>query len=95
MKKQTPASLESLPNIGKVTARKLKQIGIMTADDFLQRDPYEVFSQLLTEVDSTLCRCALAGLVGAKLGCPWHTVTKKSAAEFQKRHPDFRWKSGC
>lgn len=34
---------------------------------------------------------ALAGIVGAKLGLPWHQVTKASAREYEKRHPGHVW----
>ena len=84
-------SLRSLPNIGAVSEKKLNQIGIFNADEFLCRDPYEVFEELRQKVDPTLCRCALAGIVGAKLGLPWHQVTKATAREFEKRHPDHIW----
>lgn len=83
--------LRSLANIGKVTEGKLKQIGIHSAEDFLRRDPYQVFEELRKEVDPTLCRCALAVLVGARLGQPWHRITKASAREFAKRHPGHEW----
>lgn len=39
------------------------KIGITTPEEFLQRDPYEVFHELKTKVDHTLCRCALASIV--------------------------------
>ena len=68
--------LETLSNIGKATAVKLKKIGILTREDFLKRNPYQVFDELLEKVDPTLCRCALASLVGAKLGKPWHEITR-------------------
>jgi len=84
-------SLRSLPNIGAVSEKKLNQIGIFTADDFLSRDPYSVFAELRQKVDPTLCRCALAGIVGARLGLPWHQVTKASAREYEKRHPGHVW----
>jgi hypothetical protein len=84
-------SLRSLPNIGAVTEKKLNRIGIFAADDFLSRDPYDVFSELRQKVDPTLCRCALALVVGAKLGQPWHLITKATAREYEKRHPDHRW----
>jgi hypothetical protein len=84
-------SLRSLPNIGKVFEKKLNQIGIFNAEDFLGREPYEVFAELRQKVDPTLCRCALASIVGAKLGLPWHQITKASAREFEKRHPDHIW----
>lgn len=84
-------SLRSLANVGPVTERKLKQIGIFSKEDFLRRDPYEVFDTLRREIDPTLCRCALASIVGAKLGQPWHRITKATAREYEKRHPDHRW----
>ena len=83
--------LTELPNIGKTTAAKLERIGIMTADEFLRRDPYDVFNELRKKVDPTLCRCALAGIVGAKTGELWHKITKKTAAEYEKRHPRHKW----
>lgn len=83
--------LTDLPNIGKTTAAKLEKIGIKTAEDFLKRDPYDVFHELRRKVDPTLCRCALAGLVGAKKGEAWHKVTKAAAAEYEKRHPRHKW----
>jgi len=83
--------LETLPNIGKITAAKLGKIGIRTRSDFLQRDPYQVFEELLEKVDPTLCRCALASLVGAKQGRPWHEITRQTAARYQLRRPGHRW----
>lgn len=83
--------ITDLPNIGKKTAEKLKQIDIITADDFLKRDPYQVFHELLCRVDSTLCRCALASIVGAKLGVPWHQITKETAKKYEVLHPEHKW----
>jgi hypothetical protein len=85
------ASLRQLANIGPVIERKLNRIGIFSKEDFLSRDPYEVFDNLRQRVDPTLCRCALASVVGAKLGQPWHRITKATAREYEKRHPDHRW----
>ncbi len=89
--KKGPGKLTDLPNIGKTTAAKLDRIGIRTKDDFLKRDPYEVFHALRKKVDPTLCRCALAGIVGAKTGRPWHEITKDTAAEYLRRHPRHKW----
>jgi hypothetical protein len=95
MKKETLKkegnSVESLPNIGKTTAVKLRAIGIQTKDEFLRQDPYEIFDALRKKVDPTLCRCALASIVGAKKGVPWHKITKESAKEYEKRHPKHIW----
>ena len=87
----SPVKLTDLPNIGKTTAAKLEKIGITTAEEFLKRDPYEVFHELRTKVDKTLCRCALAGIVGAKKGVRWHTVTRESAKEYERKHPRHVW----
>jgi len=84
-------SLRALANIGPVTESKLKRIGICCAEDFLRRDPYQVFAELRQKVDPTLCRCALALIVGAKLGQPWHRITKAAAREYEKRHPGHEW----
>ncbi len=84
-------SLESLPNIGKIIAGKLQKIDITTADEFLARDPYEIFEELLEKVDPTLCRCALASIVGAKQGVKWHKITREANIEFLKRYPKHKW----
>lgn len=95
MKKAKASSLRSLINIGPKTEKNLQAIGIATADDFMARDPYEVFAKLRQNVDPTLCRCALASLVGARLGMPWHEITKDAAREFEKRFPDIRFANKC
>jgi nucleotidyltransferase/DNA polymerase involved in DNA repair len=89
--RETDDSLRSLPNIGPTTAAKLARIGITTKQDFLKRDPYEVFDALRKKVDPTLCRCALAGIVGAKKGVRWHEITKVSAKEYERKHPRHVW----
>ena len=91
VKTESGTPVTSLPNIGKDTAAKLEKIGIVTAEDFLARDPYAVFQKLRKKVDPTLCRCALAGIVGAKQGVRWHTITKQTAREYEKRHPRHKW----
>jgi len=84
-------SLRSLPNVGKVLEEKLKQIGITSRREFLKRDPYKIFDELKEKVDPTLCRCALASVVGAKKGAPWHRIAKDTAREYEKRHPLHKW----
>jgi hypothetical protein len=93
-KKQTN-SLLSLPNVGKVTARKLMAIGIMTKDQFLLLDPYEVFFQLKTQIDPTLCRCALACIIGAHAGVKWNLIRAEAIKEWARRYPDAPWECYC
>lgn len=85
------SELTTLPNIGKETANKLKKININTAEDFLSRDPYQVFNELLEKVDPTLCRSFLAGLVGAYKNTKWNLVSKESATNFLKKYPKHKW----
>ncbi len=82
-----------LPNIGKVIEGKLNTIGINSAEEFLSRDPYAVFEELLRKVDPTLCRCALASIVGASKKEKWHRVMKEAVAKFEKKHPKYRWEN--
>lgn len=84
-------SLKQLPNIGNVFAIKLNKLGINSKEEFLEKDPYKVFEELLKKVDPTLCRCALACIIGANLGVPWHKITKDTAKEYKKRHPKHKW----
>jgi hypothetical protein len=83
--------LITLPNIGKVNSTRLHKIGIKTAEDFLVCDPYEIFDELLIKVDPTLCRCALASIVGAHCGIKWNLIMKEAVAKFEKNHPDHKW----
>ena len=85
------SDVQSLVNIGVRTAEKLNKIGIDSAEEFLKKDPYVVFAEIQKKVDPGFCRCALACLVGAHVGIPWYKITKKSAAEYEKRHPDYKW----
>ena len=85
------SDLTTLPNIGKVIAGKLQKIGIHSAEEFLARDPYEVFDTLLTKVDPTLCRCALASIIGAHKKAKWNLVMKEAVATFEKNHPNHTW----
>lgn len=89
--KQKNNLVSSLPNIGPTTAKKLNKIGIVTIDDFLCRNPYEIFAELLEKVDPTLCRCALASIIGAHIGQPWHKITKQAAKEFERLYPTHYW----
>lgn len=96
MTKKQSNSLRSLVNVGKVTEHKLQAIGIFTKEQFLSQDPYEVFMRLKTEIDPTLCRCALACIIGAHAGVPWPAIRKEAVAEFDRRFPDADlWKCYC
>lgn len=92
--KNNKPDLKMLINIGPKMGEKIERVGISTAGDFLEKDPYEVFEEMLLKVDPTLCRCALASVIGAHVGLPWHTITKSTAKEFEKRNEGHVW-TGC
>ncbi|MDD4351963.1 MAG: TfoX/Sxy family DNA transformation protein [Candidatus Gracilibacteria bacterium] len=79
------SNLTDLPNIGKGIAAKLERIGIPTKEEFLKRDPYQVYEELKLKLDPGLCICALASLVGAKQGIVWHAIMEEVKAEAKKR----------
>jgi hypothetical protein len=90
--------LTKLPNIWPVIADHLIKIWITTPEEFLIKDPYEVFYELKKKVDPTLCRCALAAIVGAKQGVKRNTLHKTAAQEFEKRYAYEKWNTawkGC
>ena len=84
------SKLTTLPNIGAITAKKLEKIGITTAEEFLARDPYQVFDELLTKVEPTLCRCALAGIIGAHKKVKWNLIMKEAVSKFESSHPKYK-----
>jgi hypothetical protein len=92
---QSSNSVETLANIGPDMGRKLRSIGIETRQQFLRRDPYRIYAELLVKVDPSLCRCVLASLVGAKKGVKWHLVTQEAAAQFQRKYPHHEWANKC
>lgn len=93
MKKQK-TDLTNLINIGPKIAERIEELGIKTSDDFLSRDPFEVFNEMQKR-DPSLCRCALASIVGASTGITWHKIHKKAAGEFDKRYPGHEWRGRC
>ena len=84
------SKLTDLPNIGKVIAKKLEHIWIHSAEEFLSKNPYEVFDTLLRKEDPTLCRCALASIIGAHYGRKRNLIMKEAVQLYEKTHPDHK-----
>ena len=78
--------LTSLTNIGDSLEARLNTLGIHTAEEFLARDPEELY--LLLEKDEPHLHLAvLACFVGAHTGTSWHYIYKEIKADFVRRHP--------
>lgn len=79
MKKE---ELTSLPNIGKTIAKKLKEVGIETADDLRSVGSENAFIRLKT-VDEGACVNELMALEGAILGIRWHDMDAGCKAQLK------------
>ena len=87
-----------LPNIWPRIADSLIKIWIATPEEFLAQDPYEVFHQLKIKVDPSLCRCALASIIGAHKRIKRNLIREDAIKTYEQRYPDDERKTdrkGC
>ena len=63
--------LQSLRNIGPVTAENLYSIGIETPEQMKRSDPEELYETLKNAAGGKLDKCVLYQLRGAVLDLPW------------------------
>lgn len=75
------ARLETLPNIGKVLAARLRAAGIETAAQLLQLGDAAAFRRIRTELPDDACTHTRLALAGAVRGVRWHELD----AELRKR----------
>lgn len=80
-KRNQPAQLEDLPNIGKSIAADLRRIGILWPDQLAKREPIAIFCKLSKVTGHRHDLCVLYTLISAKhfLKCgealPWWNFT--------------------
>jgi len=72
--------LTQLPNIGKVVAEKLIQVGITTPEELRNVGAEQAFIRLQI-IDEGACLCMLQGLEGAVQGIRWHNLPKERKTE--------------
>lgn len=77
------SELTQLPNIGKVVAEKLVQIGITTPEELKTVGTEQAFIRIQT-IDNTACFCMLQGLEGAIRGIRWHNLPKERKEELRE-----------
>lgn len=63
--------LQSLRNIGPVTAERLYSIGIEKPEQMKRSDPEEIYEKLKNAEGGKLDKCVLYQLHGAVLDVPW------------------------
>lgn len=74
--------LTQMPNIGKVVAEKLIQVGITTPEELRALGIEQTFIRLQT-IDETACFSMLQGLEGAVQGIRWHNLPKERKEELK------------
>jgi DNA transformation protein len=78
----TESELTPLPNIGKVVAEKLVQVGITTPEELKTIGTEQAFIRLQT-IDEPACLSMLQGLEGAVQGIRWHYLPKDREEELK------------
>ena len=73
-------ALTQLPNIGKVVAEKLIEVGVATPEELRSIGSEQAFIRIQT-IDHTACFCMLQALEGAVQGIRWHNLPKERKAE--------------
>ena len=71
MKSKSLKDLESLKNVGKITAKRLYSLGIRSPKDMKNSNPKELYEKLKKKHGGKLDKCVLYQFKGAKLNKPW------------------------
>jgi len=79
----TKNELTKLPNIGKVLAECLTQVGINNAEELINTGTENTFIRLKT-VDKDACFSELCAIEGAIQGIRWHHIDKSRKSELKQ-----------
>mgnify|MGYP001765646184 CR=1 FL=1 len=75
-------SLEAMPNIGKVVAGRLREVGIATPAELRRVGAVKAALRLAAaRPEDPPCRSMLSGLEGAIRGIRWHALPKAEREE--------------
>ena len=74
--------LSALPNMGKETVRRLKEVGIHTASELKAVGTEQAFLRLRA-LDPGACLSLLCGLEGAIQGIRWHNISPERKDELK------------
>lgn len=70
-KQELIKDLQTLPNVGQITANKLYSLGIKTPKDMKNANPEALYEKLKKQKGGKLDRCVLYQFRGAKLNKSW------------------------
>lgn len=82
-----PAPTSSLPNLGPRSQQWLASVGIHTAEQLRQQDPYDVYARLKRSGCGVSVNLLYA-LMGAVEGIPWQQVQRERRSEILMRLDD-------
>jgi hypothetical protein len=74
-KQEALKRLQTLRNVGVITAEKLYAIGISSPEQILHANPDHVYEALKVKHGGYLDRCVLYQIRGAQLDLPWWKCT--------------------
>ena len=83
-KSEAIKGLQSLRNIGPVTAERLYSIGIKTPEQIRTSDPEKLYEKMKKKSEGTLDKCVLYQLKGAVLDIPWPKCKNLTMDEHKK-----------
>jgi DNA transformation protein and related proteins len=75
--------LQQLPNIGKILAEKLIQVGISAPEELYATGTERTYI-MLREIDETACFSELQAIEGAIQGIRWHNLPKERKEELKE-----------
>jgi DNA transformation protein len=70
-----------MPNIGKVLARRLKQVGIATDTELMRLGDAAAFKRIRADLPDDACTHTRLALAGAVRGVRWHAFDKALRAK--------------
>lgn len=81
--------LAALPNLGPFSAKLLHAVRVASAEDFMSRDPHELYDLTVEYSVSPVNRLMLKAIVAAQAGVHWQEVAlgKDGRAVLPANHP--------
>jgi len=82
-------NLAALPNMGPFSAKLLHAVGVTSVDDFMSRDPHELYDLTVEFSATPINRLMLKAIVAAQAGVHWQDVPlgKDGRAVLPASHP--------
>jgi DNA transformation protein len=83
------SALTTLPNIGKVSVKRLARIGVETAEQLKELGAREAFLRLRL-IEGDTCLDTLYAFAGAVKGVRWHDLSDEEKSELKEYFNSFK-----